>query len=338
MTNKKLGLMIGTIALVAVLPLAWPRAGGNAAAQAGGGAIPGGDGQGLIKTPEAQGGGGGGAIQPGGAPRPPAMVGGCPRDPILFHPCAMAKAKVYKVPRTPDGKPDFQGYWANQEMAAPWDIEPHPTSFGVVGGPGDIIDPPDRKIPYTEAALAKRNDIIENHPYDDPQAHCAPAGIPRQNYTPFGIQILQPPGYFVILYEAQHMYRIIPTDGRPHIPSAIKLWQGDSVGHWEGNTLVVDYANTNGKHWFDMAGNFETPNLHVVERWTLVDANTIHYEARIDDADIYTRPWTMVLPIGRNKEKNYYLLEFACREGEHDLQHYQDDKTSEQFKGDPKKQ
>jgi len=279
----------------------------------------------------AQTGGGGDAIPQ--APPPPAMIGGCPKDPASFHPCALAKAKTYKAARTPDGHPDFQGYWANQETAAPWDIEPHPATFGVVGGPGDIIDPPDHKIPYTAAALAKRNDIIENHPYDDPQAHCAPAGIPRQNYTPFGIQILQPPGYFVILYEAQHMYRVIPTDGRPHIPADIKLWQGDSVGHWEGDTLVVDYTNTNGKHWFDMAGNFETPNLHVVERFTMVDGDTFHYEARIEDSTIYTRPWTMALPFGRNKEKDYYLLEFACREGEHDLQHYLDDKSSEQFKG-----
>jgi len=250
----------------------------------------------------------------------------------------MAKAKTYSPPRTPDGKPDFQGYWANQEISAPWDIEPHPTSFGVVGGPGDVVDPADRKIPYTAAALAKRNDIIENHPYDDPQAHCAPAGIPRQNYTPFGIQILQPPGYFVILYEAQHMYRIIPT-GQPAAHSqhdqAVAGRFGGTLGRQHAGGGLREYQR---QHWFDMAGNFETPNLHVVERWTLIGPDTIHYEARIEDSDIYTKAWTMVLPIGRNKEKNYYLLEFACREGEHDLQHYQDDKTSEQFKGDTKKQ
>ena len=141
----------------------------------------------------------------------------------------------------------------------------------------------------------------------------------------------------MILYEAQHMYRIIPTDGRPHLPSTVKLWQGDSVGHWEGNTLVVDYANNNGKHWLDMAGNFDTENLHVVERLTMVDADTILYEATLTDPTIYTRPWTIALPFARNKEKNYYLLEFACREGEHDLQHYLDGGESTNFNVEPKK-
>jgi hypothetical protein len=325
MRNRLLAFLPALLLVAGILAWIWPAATGRAFAQGGGGALD-------------QGGAGGQAIPGGDGYAGAKTFAGCPADPMLFHPCALAKAKIYKVPRTPDGKPDFQGYWANAETAAPWDIEPHPTTFGIVGGPGDVVDPPDRKIPYTAAALAKRKDIIDNHPYDDPQAHCAPAGIPRQNYTPFGLQILQPPGYFVILYEAQHMYRVIPTDNRPHIPAAIKLWQGDSVGHWDGDTLVVDYTNTNGKHWFDMAGNFETPNLHVIERFTLVDPDTFHYEARIEDSTIYTRPWTMALPFARNEEKNYYLLEFACREGEHDLQHYQDDGSSQNFKGTAKGQ
>jgi hypothetical protein len=319
---------VAAAALLAALPLVWQGASGKAFAQGaaggtGGQAIPGGDGQ-----AQAVGGGRGG---------PPRMVGGCPRDPVMFRPCALEKAKAFNPPRTPDGKPDFQGFWANQEMGAPWNIEPQPAAFGVPATPGDIVDTPDRKIPYTPAALDKRDDIITNHPYDDPQAHCAPAGVPRQNYTPFGLQFVQPNGYFVILYEAQHMYRVIPTNNRPHLPSTVKLWQGDSVGHWEGNTLVVDYSNDNGKHWLDMAGNFTTENLHVVERLTMVDADTILYEATMSDPSIYSKPWTIVLPFGRNKDKNYYLLEFACREGEHDLQHYLDSDQSKSFTAEPKK-
>jgi hypothetical protein len=329
---------LATATLLVTLPLVWTASATLTFAQGtGGDAIPGGDGQGLaVGQPKAadKGQGTGQAIPTAPQMR---MVGGCPVDPVQFLPCALGKAKTFNPPRTPDGKPDFQGMWANQEMGAPWNVEPQPVGFGVPATPGDVVDPPGRKIPYKPEALAKRNDIVENHPYDDPQAHCAPAGVPRQNYTPFGVQFVQPVGYFVILYEAQHMYRIIPTDNRPHLPATVKLWQGDSVGHWEGNTLVVDYANNNGKHWLDMAGNFDTENLHVVERFTMVDQDTILYQATLTDPTIYTQPWTIALPFGRNPDKNYYLLEFACREGEHDLQHYLDSGASEKFNIDQKK-
>lgn len=207
----------------------------------------------------------------------------------------------------------------------PWDIEPHPASFQIPAGQGVIIDTPDRKIPYRPEALEKRNDLRDNHSFDDPQGHCAPSGIPRQTYTPFGFQILQPRGSVVILYEAEHAYRVIRTDRSEHIPGKIKLWQGDATGRWEGNTLVVDNTNFNGRTWFDMTGNFTTENHHVVERFTPIDANTIEYEARIEDPTIYTRPWTMRFNLRRNVQPGYYMLEFACHEGERDLQHYTDD-------------
>ena len=94
-------------------------------------------------------------------------------------------------------------------------------------------------------------------------------------YTPFGFQILQPAGHVVLLYEAFHSYRIIPLDNRPHIPDSIRLFEGDSRGHWEGDTLVVDVTNQNPGTWFDMAANFHSDALHVVERFTMKDSNTI---------------------------------------------------------------
>src|SRR5436309_15243205 len=154
--------------------------------------------------------------------------------------------------------PNMEGYWNNQSGSAPWDIEPHPAAFQTPAGDGVIIDTPDRKIPYKPEALAKRNDLRDNHIFDDPQGHCAPSGVPRQTYTPFGLLILQPRGSVVILYEAEHAYRNIRTDGSGHVPASIKLWQGDSIGRWEDNALVVDSTNFNGKTWFDMAGNFTT--------------------------------------------------------------------------------
>jgi hypothetical protein len=234
-------------------------------------------------------------------------------------------AQTYQPKLTADGKPDLEGFWNPQGGSAPWDIEPHAAAFTIPAGTGVITDTPDKKIPYKPEALAKRNDLRDNHIFDDPQGHCAPSGIPRQTYTPFGFQILQPRGSVVILYEAEHAYRAIRTDGGAHIPSTIKLWQGDAIGHWEGNTLVVDSTNYNGRTWFDMAGNFTTDSLHVIERYTPVDADTVQYEARIEDPTIYTKPWTMVFPLKRNKQQGYYILEFACHEGERDLQHYTTD-------------
>ena len=236
-----------------------------------------------------------------------------------------AAAAGAKPSRTSDGKPNLQGYWNNQAGAAPWDIEPHPASFQVPAGDGVIVDPADRKIPYQPWALERRNELRDKFAFEDPQAHCAPSGVPRQTYTPFGFQIVQPRGAVVILYEAEHVHRVIRTDGSGHVPAPVRLWSGDSVGRWEGDTLVVDSTNFNGKTWLDMTGNFTSPALHVIERYTMVDANTIQYEATLEDATMYTRPWKMAFLLRRNMQPDYYLLEFACHEGERDLQHYTDD-------------
>jgi hypothetical protein len=227
------------------------------------------------------------------------------------------------VRRHSDGKPDITGnYNSANAGGAAWDIEPSPAAFQKPATQGAIIDPPDKMIPYRPDAKLKRDDLEAHHMFDDPEAHCLPSGVPRQMYVPFGLQILQPPGYVVILYEAFHAYRIIPLDGRPHLPKDVKLWEGDSRGHWEGDTLVIDTTNLSGKTWFDMSGNFQTDGLHVVERITPVDANTLNWEATMDDPSIYTRPWTIASRIALNTQPNYEILEFACHEGERDLQHY----------------
>ncbi len=244
---------------------------------------------------------------------------------FLILTLAAVQAQPFTPKLTVDGKPSLEGHWNNQAGSAPWDIEPHAAGFQLPAGEGIIVDPADRKIPYKPEALLKRNDLRDNHIFDDPQGHCAPSGIPRQTYTPFGFQVLQPRGAVIILYEAEHAYRVIRTDGSPHLPKSIKLWQGDSIGHWEGSTLVVDSTNFNGRTWLDMAGNFTTDSLHVVERLTPIDANTIQYEATLEDPAIYTRPWTMSFRLRRNSQSGYYILEFACHEGERDLQHYTED-------------
>src|SRR5579864_6905295 len=234
-----------------------------------------------------------------------------------------APEKAGPFTRLADGKPNMQGYWETRNFFTAFDLETHDKAeFGVPAGKGVVVDPPDGKIPYQPWALAKRKDVVEHHLFDDPQAHCWLSGVPRQMYTPFGFQILQPPGNVVLLYEAFHSYRIIPLGGQPHANDAIRMFEGDSRGHWEGDTLVVDVTNQNEKTWFDMAGNFHSDALHVTERYSMVDANTIRYEATLDDPKVFTQPWKIAFELERNAEPNYEQMEYACVEGEQDLQHY----------------
>lgn len=116
--------------------------------------------------------------------------------------------------------------------------------------------------------------------------------------------------------EYAHTNRVIRTDGSPHISPSIKLWYGDSRGRWEGNTLVVETTNYNGKAWLAIAGHFTTDAVRVVERFTPIDPDSIRYEATIDDPNVYTRPWTIGFLVVRNKEQGYEHLEDACFEGE----------------------
>jgi hypothetical protein len=234
-----------------------------------------------------------------------------------------AQPKAGPVKRLPDGKPDMQGIFDASNFGAAFDIEDHPVAqFEIPAGKGVITDPADGKIPYQPWAAEKKKDLLEHHMFQDPEAHCTLAGVPRQMYAPFGFQIFQPAGAVVIFFEAFHAYRIIDLTGRPHPPDNIKMYQGDSIGHWEGDTLVVDVTNQNDKTWFDMAGNFHSDQIHVVERYTPVDSDNINYEATITDPKVYTRPWTIKFGLRRNRQAGFELMEFACVEGEKDLQHY----------------
>lgn len=248
-----------------------------------------------------------------------------------------AVEQTWNPPRTPDGQPDIQGFWANQgRRLATYNIEgpADPTHVLLSGNQTDqhslIVDPADGKIPYQPWARAKRQDVFENHnnptkwEHVDPHTRCFLSGIPRMFYQGT-FQILQSPGYVVVLQEFNHAYRIIHLDGRPHIPENIELWMGDSRGRWEGNTLLVDVTSKNDRTWFDIVGDFHSDAVHIRERFTLVDPDTIRYEATFEDPKVYTRPFTMVLTFGRavrgEAAKSYGLMEEACREGERNMQH-----------------
>jgi hypothetical protein len=163
--------------------------------------------------------------------------------------------------------------------------------------------------------------------YDDPTAHCVmAAGVPRGFYVPSPFFIMQTPTDVVVLFERM-AWRRIPIDAnRKHLPDTVRLWQGDAVGHWEGDTLVVDNTNFNGKAWLNEAGEITSHALHVVERFTPVNANTIMYRATLTDPIVYTRPFTIEVQL--NRDDNGEMLEVACHEDNQDLQHMKDIKDA----------
>ena len=249
----------------------------------------------------------------GGPPQP----GDCPRDPVSFHPCALAKAKTFVPPRTPDGQPNLQGLWRGQGGGVE-NIEAHAGNGDVNAGPTWIVDTADGKIPYQPWAVEQRKEHFAK--YIDPNVPCFSSGVPRMLYTPGDITIVQTSGTFVITHSRSHTFRVIPIGSEPRIDASVRLALGTSRGHWDGNTLVVDVTNQNGKVWLDQAANFYSEAVHVVERFTMIDANTIHYEARIDDPVVYTSPWTMVFAIRRTTDPRYEVFEEACHEGERDTE------------------
>ena len=249
-------------------------------------------------------------------------------------PSSPAKPPAMNIRRMKDGTPDWSGYW-NSLSGGLYSIEKTDArkNIGVPAGKGIVIDPADGKLPYQPLAREKEIDLSENHAVEESDAHCYPSGIPHMMEAQMGFQILQPPGYVVMVWEYMHMYRVIPlnngpvsngpVDNRPHrLPDSVHLFAGDSVGHWEGDTLVIDVTHQNARTWFDIAANFHSDQIHVIERLTPLDQNRIAYEATIEDPVVYTRPWRIAFNLARNTTPNYRQMEFACWEGEHDLGRY----------------
>jgi hypothetical protein len=211
--------------------------------------------------------------------------------------------------RAQDVRPDLNGIWQVLNTAA-WNIQDHSGELGVPPGQGVVEG---NEIPYQPAALAKKLENYANRAKADlTEANCFLPGVPRVTYMPFPFEIVQTANKVVIRYEFAHAVRIIPVDGSSHPSDLPETWMGDSRGHWEGSTLVVDTNNFNDQTWFDHAGNFHSDALHVVERYTLVKPDQIMYEAVIEDPKVFTRPWKMTMPLYRRVEKNVKLLEYEC--------------------------
>ena len=245
--------------------------------------------------------------------------------------------------RTPDGQPDIQGTWVNfdstpfespgvPQPATNPDVNP-PAHWGegnrAPGAPrrSMVVDPPDGHVPVLPWAEAKRDyDIAhvgDSWVHETPWVRCITRGFPAGMF-PAGYnnayQIVQVPGFVVIVSEMIHETRIIPIDARPHVGAGIQLWNGDSRGRWEGNTLVVETTNFNDKGSIAtsaatgrMRAVPQTSAMRVVERFTPVNANTIAYQVTIEDPKAYAKPWTVALPL--NRDSKYEMFEYACHEG-----------------------
>ena len=181
-----------------------------------------------------------------------------------------------------------------------------------------ITDPPDGRMPpLTPDARTRRVAAMasqKDHPADGPESRslserCITFGMPDffAGYNSY-YQVLQGPGYVAIVSERIHDARIIPLDGRPHVAGAVSNWMGDSRGHWEGDTLVVDTTNLTPQGLFVATSG----KLHLTERFTRVGPSTLNYEVRLDDPATWTKPWTLMIPLKHTDEK---VFEYACHEG-----------------------
>jgi len=223
-----------------------------------------------------------------------------------------------RVPRTADGRPNLSGIWQVMNTAN-WDIQAHAAkagpfpalgaSFSVPPGLGVVAG---NEIPYRPEAAEQKRENAENWVMRDPEVKCYMPGIPRATYMPFPFQIVQSTDTVLMAYEFTTASRVVRMNSTEKSRAA--SWMGWSIGQWNGDTLFVDVTDQMEDTWFDRAGNFHSDALHVVERFTLVDANTIRYEATIEDAKVFTRPWTMRMLLHRRREPNAQLMEYKCVE------------------------
>jgi hypothetical protein len=227
-------------------------------------------------------------------------------------------ARGYRAPRTADGKPNLNGIWQALNEAN-WDLEPHAAAQGPVLSlgaqfsiPGGIGVVEGGVIPYKPEALAKKKDNFVNRAKLDPEVKCYMGGVPRSTYMPYPFQIIQSKDTVMMAYEYAGAVRVINMGQPTEAPT--DSWMGWSNGHWEGETLVVDVTGLNDQTWFDRAGNYHSDALHVVERFTPRSADTLMYEATIEDKNVFTRPWKISMPLYRRVEKNAQIMEYKCPE------------------------
>jgi hypothetical protein len=235
---------------------------------------------------------------------------------LLATMAAHADGVLSEFPRAADGRPDLSGVWQALNTAH-WNLEPHvsddpvllelgaqfavPPGLGVVEGGA---------IPYLPEALAERDKRFASRLTDDPEGKCYMGGVPRSTYMPYPFQILQGERDVVIVYQFAAGFRRIFVGGKDEAP--LDSWMGWSNAHWDGDTFVVEVTGLNGQTWLDRAGNYASGNARVTERYTPMGPNHLRYEATIDDPTVFSRPWTIRMPLYRIVDDDFRLLEFKC--------------------------
>ena len=238
---------------------------------------------------------------------------------------------AYRAPRLADGHPDLNGIWQALNEAN-YDIELHMArpalalragpygpvpaapvlALGAVGAVPPGLGVVEGEIPYRPDALARKKQNQENWLTLDPEIKCYLPGVPRATYMPYPFQILQSAKAIFIAYEFAGAVRDVYL--KDPGPAPVDSWMGQSVGRWDGDTLVVDVTGFNDQSWFDRSGNHHSDALHVVERYTRTAPDVISYEATIEDPKVFTRPWKMSMPLYRRLERNAQLMDFKCVE------------------------
>ena len=213
------------------------------------------------------------------------------------------------LPRTPEGKPDFSGFWSQP-------VNP------LVKGSGATVFDKAKMAPFTPGGEALFYEPRTGDPrHDEPRAFCKPSGFPSALLGPYPIQIVQSKDYLVMVGEFQRVSRMIPLDGRPHLKGIEPTYYGDSVGHWEGDTLVID--STNFRRWSLDDYYYVNPKeyrmhseqFHTIERLHRIDANTLAYQFTVDDPKIFTHPWSEDWVMKFHPEwAKVGLYEFVCEE------------------------
>ena len=224
----------------------------------------------------------------------------------------------FRAPRTAHGTPDLSGIWQANNTAN-WNLEAHAAEKGPMFQLGATFSVPPGlgvvdggEIPYLPAALEKRNANRKDWVKLDPEVKCYMPGIPRATYMPYPFQIVQAADTILFTYEFASASRIVRfnTDKTSPAPA----WMGWSIGRWDGESLIIDVTDHMADTWFDRAGNHHSDALKVTERYTMIDLNTLQYQATIEDPQTFSRPWTISMPLYRRREPGMQLMEYKCVE------------------------
>jgi hypothetical protein len=225
------------------------------------------------------------------------------------------------IQRLPNGKPDLSGNWAIA-------VEIGDISTSITRIDGEPVSADARRIPYTPAYAQLRAEA-DSRMYEEPELHCYMSGVPshlwRQAYSGAGLVIQHDDDAIAFLHEFQGSRRIVSLTRREHFPAGIRLFMGDGIGRWDGDTLIIETTNNNGITWLDTGGNRHSDQLVVTESFTPIDNDHYRYEATFVDPVAYTQPWTIAAAMTRGPDPDAEILEFACIEGNTDHLHYTED-------------